>query len=79
MVIYYNYKKNNYFILLYPEPKNIGNIKEIKEIKEDVFKKLKKKKILGEDSSLRYLINFKRINLSWLIGGKHFMVLYTVS
>ena len=42
MVIYYNYKKDSYFILLCPEPKNTGNIKEIKEIKEDISKELKK-------------------------------------
>ena len=28
---------------------------------------------------LVYPINFKRINLSWLIDRKHFMVLYIVS
>ena len=39
MVIYYNCGKDGYFILLYPEPKNTGNIKEIKK---DVFKELKK-------------------------------------
>ena len=57
----------------------MGNIKKIKEIKKDISKELKKKKTLGEDSSLKYLINFKKINLSQLIGGKHFIVLYIVS
>ena len=44
-VIYYNCRKDGYFTLLYPEPKNISNIKEIKEIEEDVSKKLKKKEL----------------------------------
>ena len=43
MVIYYNCRKDGYFALLYPELKNMGNIKKIKEIKKDIFKKLKKK------------------------------------
>jgi hypothetical protein len=60
MVICYNCRKNNYFILLCPELKNIGNIKEIKE---DTSKELKKR-TLKEDFFLGYLINFKRINLS---------------
>ena len=42
MVIYYNYRKDSYFTLLYLKLKNTGNIKEIKEIKENIFKKLKK-------------------------------------
>ena len=46
MVIYYICGKNGYFTLLYPEPKNTGNIKEIKKIKEDVSKELKKKEEL---------------------------------
>ena len=78
-VIYYNCGKDGYFISSCLKPKNTGNIKEIKEIEKDISKKLKKKRILREDSSLKYLINFKRINLSWLIGGKHFIVPYTVS
>ena len=76
MVICYNYKKDGYFILLYLELKNISNIKEIKE---DIFKKLRNFFFLREDSSLGYPINFKRINLSQLIGGKYFIVPYTVS
>ena len=61
------------------ELKNTGNIKEIKEIKKDISKKLKKKPPLGEDSSLKYLINFKRINLIRLINRKYFMVPCTIS
>ena len=41
-VIYYNCRENGYFISLYLEPKNTGNIKEIKEIKKDISKELKK-------------------------------------
>ena len=57
-------------------PKNTRNIKEIEE---DAPKKLKI--FLKKDPSLKYLINFKGINLSWLIGKKkkHFTVLYIVS
>ena len=44
-VIYYNCRKDGHFILLYPEPKNTGNIKEIKEIKEDTSKKLEKEEL----------------------------------
>ena len=75
-VIYYNCKKNGYFILLYLELKNTGNIKKIKKY---IFKKLKKKRTLKKNSSLKYPINFKRIDLSRLIDRKYFTVLYTVS
>ena len=44
-----------------------------------IFLKNLKKKTLKENFSLGYLINFKRINLSWLISGKYFIVPYTVS
>jgi len=36
------------------------------------------KKTLGEDSFLGYPIDFKKINLSQLIGGKYFIFLYIV-
>ena len=36
----FNYKKDSYFALSYPEPKDIGNIKEIEE--EEISNKLKK-------------------------------------
>ena len=41
MVTYFNYGKNGYFTTSYPEPKDIGNIKEIEE--EETSNKLKKK------------------------------------
>ena len=74
-VTYNSYKKDIYFTLLYLELKNTDNIKEIKE---DTSKELKKE-TLREDSSLKYLIDFKRINLSQLINKKCFIVLYIVS
>ena len=40
MVIYYNYRKDNYFALFYLELKNLGNIKEIE--KEEASNKLGK-------------------------------------
>jgi len=40
MVICFNYKKNSYFTISYPELKDIGNIKEIEE--EEIFNKLGK-------------------------------------
>ena len=43
MIIYYNYKKDSHFTLLYLELKNTDNIKEIKEIKEDTSKESEKK------------------------------------
>ena len=63
IVTCYNYRKDSYFILLCLKPKNTGNIKEIKKFTKDISKEFKKKP-LGEDSSLKYLINFKKINLS---------------
>ena len=49
-VICYNYRKDGYFILLYLELKNTGNIKEIKKIKKDIFKKLKKEKLYKKNT-----------------------------
>ena len=66
-VICFNYGKDSYFTLSCPELKVIGNIKKIEG-----------KKILRKNSPLKYFINYKEINLSQLIGGKHFTVLYIV-
>ena len=38
--MYYNYKKNGYFVLLYLKLKDINNIKEIEE--REIFNKLGK-------------------------------------
>ena len=38
-----------------------------------------KRRTLGKDSPLGYPIDLKEINLSQLIGGKYFIVLYIVS
>ena len=38
----------------------------------------KKKRTLGKYSPLKYPINLKKINLSQLMGGKYFIVLYNV-
>jgi hypothetical protein len=64
MVICFNCGKDNYFTLSCLELKNINNIKEIKEEGEEISNKLKKRRTLGKDSLLEYLINFKEINLS---------------
>ena len=40
IVICFNYRKDGYFTIFYPELKNIGNIKEIKE--EETSNKLEK-------------------------------------
>jgi hypothetical protein len=79
MVTYFNCGKNGYFALSCPELKNISDIKEIKEEEEETSNKLKKRRTLGKNSPLKYPINLKKINLSQLIGGKRFIVLYTVS
>jgi hypothetical protein len=59
MVICFNCGKDNYFTLSCLELKNINNIKEIKEEGEEISNKLKKRRTLGKDSLLEYLINFK--------------------
>ena len=43
MVTCFNYRKNSYFTLSYPELKNIGNIKEIEE--EETLDKLGKEEL----------------------------------
>ena len=40
MVTYFNYGKDSYFTISYPELKDMGNIKEIEE--EEMFNKLRK-------------------------------------
>jgi len=40
LVTYFNYKKDSYFAISCPKPKNIGNIKEIEE--EETSNKLGK-------------------------------------
>ena len=61
IVIYYNCRKDKYFIILYLELKNINNIKKID--KGYIFNE-SGKKTLREDSSLKCSINFKKINLN---------------
>ena len=60
IIIYFNCGKNSYFIISYPELKDIDNIKEIEE--KEISNKLKK--TLGKDSPLGYPINLKEINLN---------------
>ena len=62
MATCFNCRKNNHFALSCLELKDIGNIKEIKE--EEMSNKLKKKKNFRERLPLKYLIDFKEINLS---------------
>src|SRR5208282_1303542 len=38
-----------------------------------------KRRALGEDSILGYSINLDMIDLSWLMGGKHFTIPCTIS
>ena len=77
-VIYFNCGKDGYFTSSYLELKDISDIKEIKEEEKEISDKLKKKRTLGKDSLLGYPINLIEINLSQLMGGKHFIVPYTV-
>ena len=42
MVTYYNYRNDSYFILLYLELRDIGNIKEIEEDEEEISDELGK-------------------------------------
>jgi len=41
--MYFNYRKDSYFTISYPELKDIGNIKEIKE--EEISNKLGKEEL----------------------------------
>ena len=77
-VTYFNCGKNNHFTSSCPELKNISNIKKIEKEEEETSNKLKKKP-LGKDFPLKYSINLIEINLSQLMGGKYFIVPYTVS